>query len=78
MVSYQVERVPSVSCSGRAGCYQEVLPSLPCLCEKVENIGTFEKLCLFGVWEKVVVGRKGIKKAGLSLFSDGLSVTSCC
>ena len=78
MGSHQVERVPSVSCSGRPGCYQEVLASLPCLCEKVENLGTFKKLCLLRVREKVVVEHKGIKKVGLPLFSDGLSVTSCC
>ena len=78
-MSHQGEKVPSVPCSGRAGCYQEVLASLPCLCEKVENIGTFEKLCfILRVREKVVVGHKGIKKAGRPLFSDGLSVTSRC
>ena len=79
MVSHQNEKVPSVPCSGKAGCYQEVLASLPCLCEKVENIGTFEKLCfILRVREKVAVGHKGIKKAGPPLFSDGLAVTSCC
>ena len=78
-MSHQNEKVPSVPCSGKAGCYQEVLTSLPCLCEKVENIGTFEKLCfILRVREKVAVGHKGIKKAGPPLFSDGLAVTSCC
>lgn len=44
----------------------------------MENTGTFQKLHSLTVQKKVVVGHKGIKRAGLHLLSDGLSMISCC